>query len=331
MRSVRTITLGLLCVALAWAPSARAATIVHAAAPDARGTDDLGDGLPAFPQTLLADASNLRASRAQPQPDYDDERDMGDASRYPADARMEAGNAASLYGGFVYDSLSPQALSGATIVLARPGHRYPAKTNRYGYFTIGPIPSGSYMLSVSKSAAYATLHAMVAVRAGRTEVRLRLLVLSGDERAWMNQLAYERADVAYPRTRELGTDQYAVLIARELAADVSAGRVPFSDATEERYAARYAALPGAVDRAAVSGAIVPAPGDYLSADRLWMAEKANCPEGDWQICPFAGNTGHYINISSGLGVWMGIGESARSFSYLGFPGYNAYYVLTIES
>jgi hypothetical protein len=62
-----------------------------------------------------------------------------------------------------------------------------------------------------------------------------------------------------------------------------------------------------------------------------MAEKANCPGGNWQTCTYAGTTGHYINISNTNTVWIGMGESATSYVNGIFGTQWAYDMLLIEN
>jgi hypothetical protein len=58
-----------------------------------------------------------------------------------------------------------------------------------------------------------------------------------------------------------------------------------------------------------------------------MAEKANCPSGNWQTCTFASNTGHYINISNTDTVWVGVGESRIAPS----TGYTFYDAMLVDN
>ena len=61
-----------------------------------------------------------------------------------------------------------------------------------------------------------------------------------------------------------------------------------------------------------------------------MAEKSNCPGGNWKTCPFSGTTGHYINMSNTNTVWIGLGESMTTGSYMGGSAYG-YNLMLIEN
>ena len=51
------------------------------------------------------------------------------------------------------------------------------------------------------------------------------------------------------------------------------------------------------------------PSTYQGAESAFMAEAANCPQpADPATCPFAENTGHFINIENSTVVWYGSAE-----------------------
>jgi hypothetical protein len=112
----------------------------------------------------------------------------------------------------------------------------------------------------------------------------------------------------------LVVDEYAEEQARAEVAAIAAGTDPYGDATEALFDNAYVSEPGAMYGAGSVADLVGSAGAYLAADAAWMAEKANCANGNWQTCPFASNTGHYINISSTGDVWIGVGESSVSFA-----------------
>lgn len=175
--------------------------------------------------------------------------------------------------------------------------------------------TGNFMIAISNGTGYATLHAQIAVAAGANALgTFKITALSSDEQAWVADVNNQRTTVSYPVSfGNLTVDEYAEELEREYAAAVVAGTIPFSDAGEETYDAMYGTEPGAIYGASSVAALQPSASAYLAADNAWMAEKANCPNGNWQTCTFADNTGHYINISNTTDVWVGLGESSSSY------------------
>jgi hypothetical protein len=172
------------------------------------------------------------------------------------------------------------------------------------------------MLTIGNgTAGYATLHRTIAVVAGVNALgTLQVAQLSADERAWLVDINTQRATVAYPTSfANLDIDEYAEEQARAEAAAIVAGTDPYGDPTEEMFASDYMAEAGSMYVAGGAADLVGTASAYLSADAAWFAEKANCPNGSWQGCPFADNTGHYINLAQTTNVWIGLGESTVSY------------------
>ena len=91
------------------------------------------------------------------------------------------------------------------------------------------------------------------------------------------------------------------------------GAQPYGDATEGVYSAAFAQEAGSLYAAAGVSALIGLGGAFLQADSIWMAEKSKCSGGNWETCTFAGDTGHYINISNTQNVWIGMAESSVSY------------------
>ncbi len=205
-------------------------------------------------------------------------------------------------------------------------------TSSTGTFSVTVPTTGTYMVTIGKDTTYATLHRTVAVAPGANALgSVKIAALSTDEQNWLVDVNNQRATVSYPASfANLQVDEYAEEQARLWAANVVAGTTPYSDAGYATYQAAYAANPGAINGAAGTLSLGGAASQYLIADQLWMYEKNNCPSGNWQTCTFAGNTGHYINISNTNTVWIGLGESSNSGNIAGFGTHWAYDLMLIE-
>jgi hypothetical protein len=309
--------------------------------------ESLDDGLSSRVVSAADDAVNVASADASALPPLD----TPGAVTTDDDLRMAQQRAATtsgaIYYGTVYDSMSSNPLAGATITLGQQpdftkcaasqscgtptGKLYKSTTNSSGAFLFNGIPTGQYMLVLTKNSAYAGLHALVNLHAGHFKTALRLLALSKDEVAWVADVNHVRTTISYPRSfADMLVDQYAQIEARAWAANVAAGKTAFGDAPYAPYQNAYSHQPGELYGAAAVLALMPGPGEYKLADQAWMAEKSNCPNGDWQTCPFRDNTGHYMNISNTDNVWIGVGESANAEGpTLQWPGYNAYDVMEV--
>jgi len=189
-------------------------------------------------------------------------------------------------------------------------------TSATGTFTIAAPSPGTYMLTIGKDTTYATLHRTVTITAGTPLVlgTVKIAALTADEQAWVADVNNQRATVSAPVSfANLAVDEYAEEQARAEVAAIVSGAQPYGDATEGIFLGYYLGSPGAMYGGGSVAALVGTPSAYLDADQLWMAEKANCPSG-WQLCTFAANTGHYINISSTGDVWLGLAESNSSYN-----------------
>ena len=205
-------------------------------------------------------------------------------------------------------------------------------TSSTGAFSVTVPATGTYMVTIAKDATYATLHRTVAA-AGATSIgTVKITALSSDEQAWLTNVNTQRATVSVPVSfANLVVDEYAQEQARQWAADVASGRAAFGDAAYAPYQAAYTANAGAIYGAAGVLAEQPAASAFVAADGQWFGEKANCPSGNWQSCTFAGNTGHYINVSNTQNVWIGLGESSTSFPVSGFANQWAYNIMIIQN
>jgi hypothetical protein len=195
-------------------------------------------------------------------------------------------------------------------------------TSSTGTFSVTVPATGTYMLTIGKDTTYATLHRTVAVAAGANAIgTVKVAALSTDEQNWLVDVNNQRATVSVPTSfANLQVDEFAEEQARKWTADVVAGTTVYSDAGYAPYQATYSANPGAMYGAAGALNLGGAASQYVISDQIWMAEKANCPSGNWQTCTFASNTGHYINISNTNTVWIGLGESNTSFTSSNYPG-----------
>jgi len=188
-------------------------------------------------------------------------------------------------------------------------------TSATGAFSLTVTSMGTYMLTIAKDGTYATLHRSVTALAGATALgTLRVTALSTDEQAWLVGVNNQRATVSSPASfGNLVADEYAEEQARQWAIDTVNGKTVFGDAGYAPYQAAYGADAGALYSAGgvLNLNLLGQAGAYVSADNSWMAEKANCPGGNWQTCPFSEITGHYINISNTNTVWIGLGEDVN--------------------
>ncbi len=189
-------------------------------------------------------------------------------------------------------------------------------TSPTGTFTIAVPAGGTYMLTIGKDATYATLHRTIVVGAGTPLAlgTLKVAALTTDEQAWLIDVNNQRATVSVPTSfANLVVDEYAEEQARAEVAAIVSGAEPYGDATEGVYSAAYAQETGSLYAAAGVSALIGSAGAFLQADSSWMGEKSNCASGNWESCTFAGNTGHYINISNTQNVWIGMAESSLSY------------------
>jgi len=205
-----------------------------------------------------------------------------------------------------------------------------------GSFTVANVQtvvsnSGQGMLTASAGSTRATLHVSFTASGTSTNIgTYKLTSLTTDEQNWLTDLNTQRSTVSSPTSfGNLVIDEYAEEQARQWATDCAAGSLgTCGDSSYSAYGTAYSANTGAMY--GVAGVLCQAfnSGQWAVCDNTWMAEKANCPSGDWQTCTFAGNTGHYINISNTVDTWVGVGESASQM--VTNPGFYAYDVMIIE-
>jgi hypothetical protein len=169
------------------------------------------------------------------------------------------------------------------------------------------------MLTIGKDATYATLHRTFLANNTSLGV-LKVAALSADEQAWVTDVNNQRATVSDPASYpNLVVDEYAEEQARAEVAGIVSGAEPYGDPTELYYGNIMLSEPGDMYGFRSVADLVGSEGAYLQADANWMSEKANCPNGVWQTCTFAEDTGHYINISATDDVWIGMAESSASY------------------
>ena len=189
-------------------------------------------------------------------------------------------------------------------------------TSATGAFSVTVATTGTYMLTIAKDSTYATLHRSVTASAGTTTLgSLKITALSADEQAWLTNVNNQRATVSIPVSfGNLVVDEFAEEQARQWAADELAGRIQFSDASYSAYQTAYGANSGALYSAAgvLALNLLGQMSAYVSVDSGWMAERANCPNANWQTCAASETTGHYINMSNTNTVWVGLGEAANT-------------------
>ena len=207
-----------------------------------------------------------------------------------------------------------------------------AITDETGAFSIAVSNPGTYMVTIGKDAAYVTLHRTISISGGSTALgTAKLLALSAAEQSWLADANNQRATVSVPTSYgNMLVDEYAQEQAHAWAADVGAGRTAFSDAAYGPYQMAYGSSPGAMYGATGVLAISTIQNNYTSVDAGWMAEKSNCPNGNWATCTRAANTGHYINFSNTNTVWVGLGYSSNGgYVYNGTTFY-PYNLMLIE-
>jgi len=192
------------------------------------------------------------------------------------------------------------------------------KTASNGSFSITGLGNATYMVTIGKDRTYATLHCSVTISGATALGTVKIAALSSDEQAWVADINNERTTVSSPTSfGNLAVDEYAEEQARAWAAGVANGSDVYGDPGMKPFQAAYAASPGALYGAGWNIDLVGSAGAYLQADANWMAEKANCPNGNWQTCPYSTSaplTDHYVNLSNTDTVWAGVGESASSFN-----------------
>ncbi|MBV8726719.1 MAG: hypothetical protein JO233_02955 [Candidatus Eremiobacteraeota bacterium] len=205
-------------------------------------------------------------------------------------------------------------------------------TDSNGHFSITLTSGGTFMLTVADGG-YATLRRTVVVGTTNVDASGSISHLSADEIAWLADINAKRTTISVPRSfANLTIDEYAERQARKWAADVAAGITQYGDNGYGPYGAAYAASPGAIYQAAGVLAAVPPPGgQWNTAEGQWFGEKANCPNGNWQTCTFAANTGHYILLSDTVDVWLGLGESSQAGNLPGFGLQYFYNAMIIQA
>ena len=207
-----------------------------------------------------------------------------------------------------------------------------AVTDASGSFNV-PVPNaGTYMVTIGKDGTYATLHRTISISGGTTALgTAKLLAISAAEQSWLADANNQRATVSVPTSYgNMLVDEYAQEQAHAWASDVGAGRTAFSDAAYGPYQAAYGSSPGSMYGATGVLAISTNQNNYTGVDALWMAEKSNCPNGNWATCTRAGNTGHYINLSNTNTVWVGLGYSPNGVNFSGTVFY-PYNLMLIEN
>jgi hypothetical protein len=184
------------------------------------------------------------------------------------------------------------------------------------------------MFTIGSNSAYATIHRSLTVAQGSNALGvLKVAALSSDEQAWLVDLNNRRATVSVPASfGNLKIDEFAEEEARAEAASVAAGTNPYADSTEGIFGTIYDNTPGVYFGVSGVSDLQNAPSAFVAADAAFYAEMANCPAGgDWQTCPLAENTGHYMVLSDTRDVWIGLGESATPMVPSGqWPGFYAY-------
>jgi hypothetical protein len=206
-------------------------------------------------------------------------------------------------------------------------------TGMNGGFELRVGAPAQYMLTITNGAGYATLHERIAIGPSSFEMgSVKLTALTRDEQRWLEHVNAERESTSTPRSfNNLTVDEYIEEAARQWARDVASGIASYGDDALREYIHYYERSPGAMYQGGSGvGDLVNAPGAWAKADQHWFAEKAHCPAGDWSTCPFLANTGHYINLSQTMSVWIGLGESpSPQRAGMQWPGYYAYDVMSV--
>lgn len=189
-----------------------------------------------------------------------------------------------------------------------------------GSFAISGLAPNTYFMEVSldpnqiTGQTYAVLHQLVAVPFADLMIgEVSVSKLSTDESAWILKLNSERGTISFPATKPIVIDEFAQVQARAEAEAVASGAFPYGDATESIFVKRYAATSGVVNQG-IAGGVAALTDTYSHAEDAYFAEKKNCPNGNWQTCTFAANTGHYLNLSTDTMFAVGLGESSMPMS-----------------
>ena len=206
-----------------------------------------------------------------------------------------------------------------------------AVTDTTGAFSVAVPNAGSYMVTIGKDGTYATLHRTISISGGMTALgTAKLLAISAAEQSWLADANNQRATVSVPTSYgNMLVDEYAEEQAHAWAAAISAGQAAPGDAGYAPYQSAYGASPGSMYSAGGVLAVSGNQNAYASIDAGWMAEKSNCPNGNWATCTRAANTGHYINLSNTNTVWVGLGYSPNGFNSNGTMFY-PYNLMLIE-
>lgn len=201
-----------------------------------------------------------------------------------------------------------------------------------GFFSVSGAPIGMQMIVIAKDATYATLHRTATLTTGINALgTLKITALDASHQAWLADWNSRRATVSFPTSyANMIVDEYAQEQATKWAADYTASGLDISDAGYGQYQTAYSSSPGSMYGAAGVLDVQFSVADYTDADFAWFNnEKPNCPGGNWATCPFADNTGHYMNGSNLRDVWVGLGDDEQPTPNLDGFGPAYYYDVMI--
>jgi len=228
--------------------------------------------------------------------------------------------AATLPGAVVYVSHKLQTTD--TAPMAAPADGGEVTTAADGTYAMtlpaqGAYPS-TFFVNVYSPGKVTVHNELTVTASGVNQIRdLGETTLTSDEAGWLALVNQDRAK--YGRS-VVYTDETTQEIARLWAAYLAKGHYqhtcPTGDATcpdKNGYAtSQFATF---VQTGENLAAISPA-STYKDAETGFMAEAANCPQpANPDTCPFAENTGHFINIENQNVVWFGMAEAFGGLDY----------------
>lgn len=243
--------------------------------------------------------------------------------------------------GRLVDDSTGAAIAGATVVISTtqyngatppPGPVPESTTAPNGTFTVSGIPPSTNTIDWSYYGAgyptyqnaeyvdvfgtdgHAAYHGVFSVApTGTTQIgTIQIAMPSATDNAWLAGINNDRANIGVPAvTTPLIFDSIMLEAARRWAGYMATnGWYAHACPTSGSYAPcegtwLWETLNHGIPTAENIGYADPSWSDFESQV---MAEKANCPNGNWQTCTYSESTGHYINEMSAT-MWAGVGSA----------------------
>jgi uncharacterized protein YkwD len=189
----------------------------------------------------------------------------------------------------------------------------------FAYLGAGyPVYANAQWVEIAANDGHAVFHAIRSIApSGTTNLgNVAIAQPSATDIAWLAQINSDRATRGVPAVNSpLAFESVTLQTARYWAGEMAslgffAHTCPSATPSCTEfwlYETQRGGLPSAqnID-------LQPANGSWQAAEGAFMAETANCPGANWQTCPFAETTGHYINIMEAAN-WAGVGSSGPYF------------------